>query len=123
MKAGEILDAALALMFETRQSAADYVEFAPRTLNMLLPETLGINNRLRGLAGKEPLEAAPAVSSLDDEIPYEEPLCRAALPWGLAAWLLMGDEEGRAPDYMVMYTRAVNEVMKLAPEQVEDVYG
>ena len=52
MKAGDILDAALALMFETRQSAADYVEFAPKVLNMLLPELLGINNQLCGLAGK-----------------------------------------------------------------------
>ena len=123
MKAGDILDAALALMFETRQSAADYVEFAPKVLNMLLPELLGINNQLCGLAGKEPIEAPPVVSSLEDEIAYEDSLCRAALPWGLAAWLLLGDEEGRAPDYMVMYTRAVNEAMRILPGEVEEVYG
>lgn len=82
MKAGDILDAALALMFETRQSAADYVEFAPKVLNMLLPELLGINNQLRGLAGKEPLEAPPVVSSLEDEIAYEDSLWSGGAPVG-----------------------------------------
>ena len=123
MKASEILDAALALMFETRQSAADYTQHAPQVLNLLLPELLGPNNQIRRLAGKEPLASAPVVASLEDEVGYEERFCRAVLPWGLAAWLLLGDEEGRAPDYMNLYVRAVNEAAQLVPEEVEDVYS
>lgn len=122
MKAGEILDRALALMFESRSTAADYVAAAPKLLDTLLPALLGVNNQLREIEGEEPLPRAPAVDTLEDEVDYEEALCRAALPLGLAAALLMGDEEGRYPDYQAMYVAAVNELTRLKPRKVVDVY-
>lgn len=123
MTGNDILDNALALMFEERQRSPDYVSYAPRILNMLLPETFGVNNQLRRLAGKEPLAAPPVISTLEEEVAYEDDLARSVLPWGLAAWLLMGDEEGRYPDYLSMYIQQANRATQLIPEQVEDVYA
>ena len=123
MTGNDILDNALALMFEERQRSPDYVSYAPRILNMLLPETFGVNNQLRRLAGKEPLAAPPVISMLEEEVAYEDDLVRSVLPWGLAAWLLMGDEEGRYPDYLSMYIQQANRATQLIPEQVEDVYA
>lgn len=123
MTGNDILDNALALMFEERQRSPDYVSYAPRILNMLLPETFGVNNQLRRLAGKEPLAAPPVISTLEEEVVYEDDLVRSVLPWGLAAWLLMGDEEGRYPDYLSMYIQQANRATQLIPEQVEDVYA
>nr|DAR87231.1 MAG TPA: hypothetical protein [Caudoviricetes sp.] len=123
MTGNDILDNALALMFEERQRSPDYVSYAPRILNMLLPETFGVNNQLRRLAGKEPLAAPPVISTLEEEVAYEDDLVRSVLPWGLAAWLLMGDEEGRYPDYLSMYIQQANRATQLIPEQVEDVYA
>ena len=122
MLADDILTNAMALMFEERQRNPDYVKYAPQYINMLLPETLGVNNELRKIKGKEPMEAPPIITSLEDDVDYEDELTRTALPWGLAAWLLMGDEEGRYPDYMTMYVQKVNEATRLTPELIEDVY-
>lgn len=123
MKADDILTSAMALMFEERQRNPDYVKYAPQYINMLLPETLGVNNQLRKIKGKEPMEAPPIISTLEDDVDYEDELTRTALPWGLAAWLLMGDEEGRYPDYMTMYVQKVNEATRVVPELVKDVYA
>ena len=123
MTVGEILDTALTLLFETRQSAQDYVSFAPVTVNTLLPELFGMNNQLRAARGLPELEEIPTVQALEDEVPYEQAIVQEALPYGLAANLLLGDEEqGRAVDYMTLYSTALENLLQALPQTVEDVY-
>lgn len=120
----DILSAALALLFETEGSAPDYVEKAPAILNILVPEVFDINNGLRVWKGLAPLDVSPAYQSLNDDVILEPELCRAALPYGLATNLLLGDEEeARALNYNAKYADAVNACVRLRPERVADVYG
>ena len=123
MTGREIYKGALARLFETEQTAGDYNTFALPLLNILLPELLGVNNQLRSIQGKEEMPAAPLLSSLEDDLEYEEPLCRAALPFGLAAKLLFDDNDNQKISYLnAAYVNAVNALTKVTPEQVKDVY-
>lgn len=120
----DVLTAALALMFETEGTAPDYVEKAPVVLSVMIPEVFDVNNGLREWKGLEPLKEWPEYKTLDDDIVLEPELCRAALPYGLATNLLLGDEEeARALNYNAKYTDAVNACMRLRPESVVDIYG
>lgn len=111
-------------MFETSASAPDYVERAPAILNVMAPELFDINNGLRKWKGLVPLETFPEYKSLAEPLGYEAELCRAALPYGLATNLLLGDEEeARAINFNAKYADAVNACMRLLPEPVTDVYG
>lgn len=124
MTVREILAAALALMFETESTAPDYVEKAPAILNVMIPEVFDINNELRVWKGLEPLTEWPEYKTLKDDAVFEPELCRAALPYGLATNLLLGDEEeARALNYNAKYADAVNACMRLKPEPIKDVYG
>lgn len=123
MSVREILSAALALLFETEVSAPDYVEKAPAVLSVMIPEVFAVNNELRVWKGLAPLCQWPEYRTLDDDVLLEPELCRAALPYGLATNLLLGDEEeGRAVNYNAKYADAVNACMRLRPEPVRDVY-
>ena len=120
----DILNTALSLLFETEGTAPDYVSQAPTVLSTMIPELFGINNELRASKGLPPLEEWPLFKNLDDDIVLEPELCRAALPYGLATNLLLGDEEeARALNYNAKYADAVNLCMRLAPEPVIDVYS
>lgn len=124
MTVREIYRTALALLFETEASAPDYGEEAPVILNVLLPEVLGVNNQVRAWKGLGPLKDCPVVTSLEQEVPLEPELCRAALPYGLAANLLLGDEEeARSVNYFAKYAEAVNQAVRLCPEKIRDVYS
>ncbi len=120
----DILSTTLSLLFETEGTAPDYVTQAPVILSTMVPEVFDINNELRVWKGLEPLEQWPEFKTLDDEIVFEPELCRAALPYGLATNLLLGDEEdARALNYNAKYADAVNACMRLAPESIQDCYG
>lgn len=120
----DVLTAALALMFETEGTAPDYVEKAPAILNVLVPEVFDVNNGLRVWKGLAPLAEWPEYQSLNDDVILEPELCRAALPYGMATNLLLGDEEeARALNYNAKYADAVNACVRLRPEQILDVYG
>ncbi len=119
----DVLNTALALLFETEATASDYVEKAPAVLSVMVPETFPINNELRVWKGLEPLTEWPVYTDLSQDTLMEPELCQAALPYGLAANLLLGDEEeARAVNYFSKYADAVNACMRLAPEPVTDVY-
>lgn len=121
MTVREIYQAALKLLFE--ESSEDYEAAAPTILHVMLPELAWVNDRLRQLRGAEALLELPDISALEDDIPFEAALCREALPWGLAANLLLGDEEeARAANYFTKYAQAVTRATRFIPEPVRDVY-
>lgn len=125
MTGKEVYDAALALLFETKNSAGeDYEAFSRPLLNLLLIETKKLNDHLRDARGMEPLKDFAALDSMDDEIPYEPDFTGGALPYGLAAKLLIADDESdRGQDYLILFTDAVNLILSSAPHPVADVYG
>ena len=123
MTANEVHEAALALLFENRATAGDYNTFALPLFNLLLPELLETENGLRRAAGREELEQAPLLGSLEEQIPYDERLLRGALPYGLAAKLVYDDGDmGKVGYFPQLYVNAVNSFAQLIPEQVVDVY-
>ena len=81
---------ALPLMGERAEMAAEYEEFCPAILNLLLLDVFEINENLRLRKGKKPLEALGSVASLEDEIPVEAELM-GALAYGLAARLTLDE--------------------------------
>ena len=89
----------------------------------ILPELLETENGLRRAAGREELEQAPLLGSLEEQIPYDERLLRGALPYGLAAKLVYDDGDmGKVGYFQQLYVNAVNSFAQLIPEQVVDVY-
>ena len=123
MTGKEVYKNALALLFEDEAAAGDYNTYALPLLNMLLPELLGVNNQLRVLRGKEALDTAPVLKTLDAPLEYEPELCRAALPFGLASRLVYDDNDLQKVAYFnSAYVNAVNALSQTRPEPVKDVY-
>ena len=101
----------------------DYEPYALGQLNALLQETFDVNNGILLAANKKPLEVAPVMASLDEDIPYEEPLVSRALPYGLAAKAYMDDDVGLSQQYQAWFVNFVNCCMILLPGDVTDLYA
>ena len=101
---------ALPIFAETDASDSDYQALAIPHTNMCLAETFEVNNRMRMRAGLDPFTKIPSVSSMDDEIPYEEKLVRLALPYGLAEKLYFDEEnDGRLSMFKQEYANRVEQ--------------
>lgn len=107
MTGADLLSAAAAIMH--LGDTAGYLELAPEFINLVLAETFEVNNRLMLAKGGAELDAIPSVSTLDEEIPYDEALSRLALPLGLVC-RLYADEDNNAmlSLYKQEYALAVN---------------
>ncbi|MBR5559010.1 MAG: hypothetical protein IKU72_02040 [Oscillospiraceae bacterium] len=104
----ELLTAAAALFFETDLSA--YSEIALPFVNMILNECFEANNRIRRRSGKESLTTVPVLTSLYEQVPYEERLVRLALPYGLAAKLIYDEQDSARMNYFLSeYANRVNQ--------------
>lgn len=122
MTGQDVFDAALCLMAD--DAPEDYRSYVLPLLNILLAETMDVNNGLRRWAGKEPLTEAPQLTALDDEIPYEPLLLRMAFPPGLAAKLLFDDGDMNKMAYMQnQYAEGVNACVRGVAVPILDVYG
>ena len=62
------------LMFE-KPTSKDYDNYYMDNINVLLSENFDLNNHVREFRGKEPLLICPAVTSKEDELPYEDAVC------------------------------------------------
>ena len=91
MKVKEIYENALALNISRMEEEEDMEFFAIKLFNILLAETRAYNNQMRIYKGKKPLDAVK-VTSLEDEMPYEDEFY-APLSYGLASKLLGAQEE------------------------------
>lgn len=94
----------MTLMDLEETDRADYEGKFLQHLNMRLEETLAINNGLRRQAGKEPMEEAPYLTEMEEEVGYESQLERLVLPLGVAMYLYVEDDEtGITNDYRERY--------------------
>lgn len=125
MKVKDIYKASVMLV----TAAADmeeYQEIALDMFNICLGRCFQENNHLREYKGKSKLENIPQVSSLDEDMPYEDEFA-TGLKYGLAAEIMIADadmDEGKHSAYMQLFTTEVNKwASKGIEESVEDVYA
>lgn len=122
MTAREIAVSALAILAEPESSLQDFSDTIIPVMNIMLPEMWEINDGLRRARGKAP-EPLPKISALEDDVPYEEELCRSCMPYGLASKMIFDDDDMAKVQYLQsMYVSAMGEFAKAMPCDVEDVY-
>ena len=121
MTGKEVLKLSLNLLFEETD---EYNSAAVSFLNLLIPELFVTEQQIRKAKGLEELSAVPYIESLEDEIPYNEELVRAALPFGLAAHITFDDGDMAKVSYFrQLYVNAVNTFTAAYPEMVVDHYA
>lgn len=130
-----IFDAAITLMGEMDEQGntdwADTVEYKNRALNIL--------NTLRGevyqysdtyktqkknFPGRRPV--CPIMESLDDEIGIDDVLAQTVLPYGLAAHLLLDENDNMAAFFNQRYEELLRKLGSNIPgewESITNVYG
>ena len=109
MTVRDIYIIAAALVGDHENDDPDELAFAIPYMNILLQEALACENSMRQRDGQELLSAAPIVTDINDEVPFHDVLCRAAIPYGLA-WQYQ-QEAGNlslSSGYRNMFIDAVN---------------
>lgn len=125
MTAREIFALGYGMIPMTAEDVEDYDDTTVLGwLNVLLQEALPVENSIRAFEGRPELAAAPMMTGMEEAVPYADNICRAALPYGLAAWLWTDeDEEYRVQDYRGRYVSGLADCAKALPESVVDVYA
>lgn len=123
MTGQDILTMALAFVSE-KVEGSDYKDFALPWLNLLLQESLTVENSIRIFEERAQLASAPYLTDLSETIPYADSITRIALPYGLASHIYVNEDyDARAQDARNKYVNALSEAQKVIPKQVIDVYG
>ncbi len=123
MKAREIFGLACSYISEQPSESGELAELAPAWLDVLAAEVLPYENALRRYRGQAELEKAPRVEELEAEIAYSAELCVPAMVYGLAAQLLLDDEnDARAQDFRNYYVVALRECLRAHEERTADLY-
>lgn len=125
MTGKEIYYAALALIGEPKSSETDYdTDVVVGQINVMMPEIHEINQSLRKKAGEVILTEIPSIQSLEEDIPLVPVLARTVVPYGLAAKLLINDDElSKAAYYNGMYTNTMNQFDVAELDMMVDLYG
>ena len=114
----------LALSFLSEKPPGSVQEYAIGWLNILLSECLKYENAIRRSRGEEELEKAPLLQNFEEEIPYCDEILMSALPYGLASFFYVDDENDfRAENNRARYISALDDLTILSPVPIEDVYG
>jgi len=104
----------LPLMGERSTMAAEYQEFCPALVNLLLADVFEVNEDIRALKGKEPLGMAGLVLDMEDEIPVEDELI-AAMSYGLGARLTLDEGDMNKTGFLEHgYVERVNALKRAA---------
>lgn len=123
MTGNELLTYALGLMGEPSSSAADYSGYSLPAVNILLAECWQIENSIREAEGEETLTECPELANLEEEIPYNRRLIVGCLSYGLAAKLILEDNDMAKFNYFNgMYVQAQGQYQKAREESVVDLY-
>ena len=126
MTGEEIYEIALSFVFERKREDADYEEFFPTFLNTVMQEALAYENMIRRKSGRAALSVAPKITKdgMNEELDFSESLCRAALPYGVAAFYCQDDGDNyRAADYRKRFITALADAVGgVHMSDIEDVY-
>lgn len=124
MTANEIYTLALSFLSETPAGNETLEALAPGWISLLLQEALDQENLLRRFDGEKELTAAPQIRDLGEEIDYHPSILRVALPYGLASFFYIDDENDyRAQDFRARYISALEDTTRLREEPIVDCYG
>ena len=121
-----VFDLAIALMDEMNENTGstdttdtkEYKHRTPSILNVLGGELYQYSDTYKG-------GDFPAIASIDSVIGLDDTLCRSVLPYGLAAHLLLGEDNTMASFFNERYEEG-RERLKTRPgsfESVIDVYS
>lgn len=119
--AREVLKMSLDLLYE---DTTEYNAYVVTHFNTLIPELYETEQSIRTAKGEELLTEVPFIASLDDVIPYDERILRGAMPFGLASYIVLDDNDmSRVAYFRQLYVNAVNSFSSTAPEMVVDHYA
>jgi len=124
MTGQQIYEIASSFLYERDNEDLDSKEFALGFLNILLQEALPYENSIRQWNGIDELLKAQYLTSLEDEIEYDDAIVRAALPYGLASWYFQEAMDNfQAENYRNKYISALHDVQKYNITSIVDIYG
>ena len=107
MTVRDIIKTALAAEYEDLETDTDAVRHSIDVLNVLLIDCFEAEQNSRERDGNELLTAAPMVTALTDEVPYNTKLCRQVLPLGIEwKYAEQNLDMDRALRYQQMYEDA-----------------
>ena len=124
MTGEEIFKTACAYLAGTPEENEDLKPAALQWLNALLAEALPYERAYRQVWGLSPLAAAPVLGGLEETVDMCEGITRAALPYGLASYLFLEDEQNSwAVSFRSRFISALQEAAPARQERIADVYG
>lgn len=124
MTANQLYRTTLAIMSENESNASSYTEFVIPNINVLLSELFDTENSLRATNGDVLLIEIPEIITLTDVIPYNEQICRTVMPYGLATYLALGDDEySKAGFYDSRYQTSKLKYSRANYVAIEDHYS
>lgn len=103
-----------------RMNSTIYDQYLIGNLNTIIMELYAENNMARVFKGKDELRTVPFVTSLTDEILYEDEYAYTAMPYGLASRFFVDDDLGRYSLYKTEYNNARVKAQKLIPQEKYD---
>ena len=132
-----VFEKAMALMDNLNESngaadTGDNLEYKNRTLpilNLLLPECMTASDTFQAAQdadGKYPRPVPAELTDLSDPVPLDDGICRGALPYGLAAHLLLAENAAQASFFQQRYGELLARFRATVPaaeEDIADIYG
>lgn len=124
----EVFDLAVHLMDEQNESngktrTQDTKEYEYRTLsilNVLCPELYPYSDTYpESETGKRPI--IPMVTAMDQAIDLDDAICRSVLPYGLAAHLLLGEDDAKASFFNQRYQELLSQLRSRSMAVWEDI--
>lgn len=121
----DVLVTAMGFLPDRQSDNPELSDFIVGWINLLLQECLPTENSIRHAKGLPLLDAAPMVSSVTDVIDYQDEITRVALPYGVAYYVYIDDDnEYRSQDMRGRFVNALDEAQKAwLDESVVDVYA
>jgi len=105
MKVSDLYAKTKRWMFD-KASSTVYSDYIVEITNLVLAELFDENNMCRMWNGKKPLESIPVVTSLDDDVDYEEEYLLHVVPMGMDAYFMIDDDLAKHSLYLTFYNNA-----------------
>ena len=115
VKGKDVLKKALALLGEDFTAGdpdiTDFENSSVFFINMMLAELSDLNTLVNG-SKPSPTDVIPQISSLDNEITYCERISLSLMPMGLAFFIAVDEDNGKAALFYNLYKVGIEEMKK-----------
>ena len=124
MTAENLFDLIVGTMGLMPSNASTYRETYIPTLNTILSQTLGLENVNREYKGLTLLEESQKVTSLSDELTYQDNVLRNVVAFGVAQLFALSDDDTlRSGFFEQRYADGMNQEDKTIMGDIKDWYG